>query len=181
MAHTLTGQRLSRSIMGPGGRRSGPRPLTSTARGGAGQTSQERNPISSYAGPVAQIMTEAAPAPTDDVAVDPDGGSTRPPWLRWLWLLLPWIWFVVRGFHQVFELVAILLPVLVVSGALAALLMAAWRRDLVFLGLFGSLQAMQQGQRLQRGHQVHDRVNKVRPRCIDRGASVQAGVVRAPC
>jgi hypothetical protein len=84
-------------------------------------------------------MTEAAPAPTDDVAVDPDGGSTRPPWLRWLWLLLPWTWFVVRGIHQVLELVAILLPILVVSAAAAALLMAAWRHDALFLGLFGSL------------------------------------------
>ena len=84
-------------------------------------------------------MTEAAPASGDDIDVVVDDERRRPHWLRWLWLLLPWTWFVVRGLHQLFELVAILLPVLVVSATMAALLMAAWRRDRLFLGLMASL------------------------------------------
>ena len=86
-------------------------------------------------------MTEAAPVTSDDIEILRDGPPRRPDWLRWLWLLLPWTWFVVRGVHQVFELVAILLPVVVVSAVLAALLMGAWRRDPMFLGLVGSLAA----------------------------------------
>ncbi len=88
---------------------------------------------------MAQILTEAEPTTSDDGERSPDTRERRPKWLRWLLLLLPWTWFVVRGLHPWFELVAILLPVLTISAAAAALLVATYRRDALFLAMIASL------------------------------------------
>ncbi|MGI9606343.1 MAG: endonuclease/exonuclease/phosphatase family protein [Acidimicrobiales bacterium] len=59
------------------------------------------------------------------------------PW--WLLVVAPWSWFLIRGLHPWFELLAILLPLLLVGAALLMLLLSAYFRNAVLLVVAASL------------------------------------------
>lgn len=84
------------------------------------------------------IDDEAEPTILEDV--QRVGGSRRG--LRWLVPLAPWAWFLIRGLHPIMEVVAILLPILLVAVGLVALLLGAYRRDVMFVATFVSLTLM---------------------------------------
>ena len=92
----------------------------------------------------------SAPPEADDIQIIKDDlviledpkerePSSRRHNLRWLLPVLPWSWFVVRGWHPWLEVFAILLPILVASAALIALVTAAYRRSFIVLTLTLSL------------------------------------------
>ena len=84
-----------------------------------------------------EFQTRAA---VDDIEIIPDPPQA-PSRGRWNWVvpLLPWAWFAIRGLHPVFEVVAILLPLLAVGAIVAALLSTAFWRSKVIGALALSL------------------------------------------
>lgn len=85
-----------------------------------------------------------APTEVDDITILPDPPPAilddtpsvavldRRRHLRWLLPVVPWIWFVIRGFHPWFEPVAILLPALAAASIVATTLLAAFYRSTLF-------------------------------------------------
>jgi len=85
-------------------------------------------------------------AEADDIQIffddeDQDSAESRTFDSKWRWatLVAPWLWFLVKGVHPWVEVAAILLPVLTVGAALGCLLLAAYRRSGLLLGLTLSL------------------------------------------
>ena len=83
------------------------------------------------------IHDDARPAILDDVQRENDKDLRR--YLRWLIPVTPWAWFVIRGFHPILEIVAILLPVLVVVAIAVSVLLAAFFRSWLAIAIAGSL------------------------------------------
>ena len=82
--------------------------------------------------------------PTLDGELAPASDTRRFPVIerkhaRWVAVLVPWFWFVIRDIHPFLEIVALALPVLVAMSSLVALHFAIAHRSALWMGCLASL------------------------------------------
>ncbi len=84
-----------------------------------------------------QIIHDAEPMVVNDVLT-----AERPgPWrhARWLLVVVPWLWYLVRSLFAFMDVIAAGLPLVIIFSGLAALTVAVVRRSAAFLALVVSL------------------------------------------
>ena len=59
--------------------------------------------------------------------------------IRWVAVLVPWFWFLIRGVHPILEIVAVALPLLIAMSLVVALHLAIAHRSALWMGCVASL------------------------------------------